>query len=323
MESAGSVLSNSQKLSSLKISKQKIKKVRQLEVIHERRETKQQDIGFAARAFIYCGLPYRKPPANTLKYRKVNGQFVLEIRADSDWGLPFGQDRLIPIFVATEAIRQNSQTIRFSAGAEILDAFGLPNSGASYRRLMEGFNRIFEASIFFGLESESKDDTIWSRKKRGRFNYLDSIDLWYSKDKRQANLPGEDFQNIIQLSDRFWRDLQEHKTPVDLDVVRQLCNAPAVLDLFTWLSLRCHNAKDFTHVPLFGETGLCAQLGTQGYSRPRKFREKLEHWLDEIRLHWADCPAVITPDGGHLAIGPAKFITTQSRAVNQSIDIPR
>ena len=32
-------------------------------------------------------------------------------------GLPYGQDRLIPIYLATLAIRQRSQSIRFRSGA--------------------------------------------------------------------------------------------------------------------------------------------------------------------------------------------------------------
>src|SRR4051794_4152773 len=187
MEKVDSVVDGSVFAKQLKISKRKLKAAQNLEIIHERREKAKQDLGFAARAFIYCGLPYNRPPKNTLTYRRTNGKYILEIRAHEDYGLPFGQDRLIPIFVATEALRQKSRIITFSAGAEILDTFGLPNNGKSYQRILDGFNRIFEATIFFGAEAEyTEGDAMWQRTKRERFNYLDSMDLWRKKkDPRQ------------------------------------------------------------------------------------------------------------------------------------------
>jgi hypothetical protein len=45
--------------------------------------------------------------------------------ADEKFGLPYGQDRLVPIWIASLAIRQRSRTISFSFGAEILHLFGL------------------------------------------------------------------------------------------------------------------------------------------------------------------------------------------------------
>jgi hypothetical protein len=56
-----------------------------------------------------------------------------------DFGLPFGQDRLVPIFLATLAVRQQSQSIRFSAAAEMLETFGMAKGGKEYRRLAAGF----------------------------------------------------------------------------------------------------------------------------------------------------------------------------------------
>ena len=43
-------------------------------------------------------------------------------------------------------------------------------------------------------------------------------------------------------------------------------------------------------VPLFGAFGLVSQLGSIEYARPRKFREKLEGWLNLIRGHVARVP---------------------------------
>ena len=49
------------------------------------------------------------------------------------FGVPFGQDRLVPIFLATLAVQQKSQTIRFRTAAEMLETFGMQTGGKEYR----------------------------------------------------------------------------------------------------------------------------------------------------------------------------------------------
>jgi hypothetical protein len=72
-----------------------------------------------------------------LQYTRRNGRFKLDIIAHPDFGLPFGQDRLVPIWVATRAVRQKSRMVLFQSAAEI------PKDGPHYRRLVDGFKRIF------------------------------------------------------------------------------------------------------------------------------------------------------------------------------------
>jgi hypothetical protein len=50
-----------------------------------------------------------------------------------------GQDRLVPIFLATLAMRQQKQTITFRSAAEMLDVFGMQQGGSQYRRLIAAF----------------------------------------------------------------------------------------------------------------------------------------------------------------------------------------
>ena len=97
--------------------------------------------------------------------------------------------------------------------------------------------------------------------------------IWYSRDRDQILLPG-DCQNVIVLSDEFYREISSHPIPTDLEAAKALSASPAALDLFTWLSYRCFTARGRERVPLFGEFGLVSQLGSTDYARPRKFREK-------------------------------------------------
>jgi hypothetical protein len=51
-------------------------------------------------------------------YERRNGNFVLQLTGHPNYGLPFGQDRIVPIYLATLAVRQKSQTIRFRTAAD-------------------------------------------------------------------------------------------------------------------------------------------------------------------------------------------------------------
>src|SRR5215467_8518383 len=102
--------------------------------------------------------------------------------------------------------------------------------------------------------------------------------------RQQKLLPG-DGQNRIVLSEEFYREIEAHPIPADLEAARALSSSPAALDLFMWLSYRCFTARGRERVPLFGDFGLVSQLGSVEYARPRKFREKLEGWLNRARPH--------------------------------------
>jgi hypothetical protein len=237
-------------------------------------------------------------------HERRNGQFLLQVTGHPSYGLPWGQDRLVPIFLATLAIRQQSQRITFESAAEMLDTFGLQQGGSQYRRLVSSFQRIFGATIFFGSDTQRARATVFHR---ARFNFITEARIWYSRDPEQALLPG-DCQNVIVLSEEFFREILSHPIPADLDAVKALSGSPAVLDLFMWLSYRSFTARGRERIPLFGDFGLASQLGITDYARPRKFREKLEQWLKVIRTMWPECRAEIDKDGLALLLSPAEAI---------------
>ena len=104
------------------------------------------------------------------------------------------------------------------------------------------------------------------------------------------------------LSDEFYTEIMAHPVPTDLEVVKVLTASPGLLDLFMWLSYRCFMAKGEESIPIFGPFGLVAQIGSVEYSRPRRMREKLNEWLEIIRLMWPQCPARISADGEKLIV---------------------
>jgi hypothetical protein len=147
--------------------------------------------------------------------------------------------------------------------------------------------------------------------QRSRFNFLREAQIWHNRDPDQGVL-SEDFENVIVLSDEFYNEITAHPIPTDLEVVKVLAASPAVLDLFMWLSYRCFFAKGQESIPIFGPSGLVSQIGSVEYSRPRRFRTKLDTWLDAIRVIWPGCPAQISNDGGYLVVSRAEALVKQT-----------
>ena len=138
----------------LAVSKRRWQKIESIECVRLKRQSGKQNLGFASRPFVLCGLPVRRPTTGSLLHERRNGHFVLQVTGHPSYGLPWGQDRLIPIFLATLAVRQQSPRITFDSAAGMLDAFGLKQGGSQYRRLVGAFHRIFGATIFFGTETQ-------------------------------------------------------------------------------------------------------------------------------------------------------------------------
>lgn len=267
-----------------------------VEVVRHRRASCDQEVSFGARPFILCGLPIRRLPGQTLKYSRRNGRFFLEIVGHPDYGVPFGQDRLVLLRLATVAVRQKNPVVRFGGAAEILVEWGMPTNGAHYRRLQDAFGRVFASTIFFGTKDDLRQGEVWDCS-RGHF--FDHMRLWFRKETITG---GEKTENCVTLSPAFWDELKAHPIPVDTEVVRALANNPGCLDLYTWLSWRCYHAKDVQRIPLFGPMGLASQLGVQDYARERKFRERLQIWLKLVRLYWPECPAGVAKNGAFLEL---------------------
>ena len=156
---------------------------------------------------------------------------MLQVTGHPSYGLPWGQDRLVPIFLATMAARQWSARITFNSAAEMLDTFGIQQGGSQYRRLVASFQRIFGATIFFGTDTQRDRAAV---VHCARFNFMTEARIWYSRDTDQKFLPG-DCQNLIVLSEEFYREISAHPIPTDLEAAKALSASPPALDLFTWL----------------------------------------------------------------------------------------
>ncbi len=273
-------------------------------MVREERRNGKQELSYHARPFVLCGIPLRRPPIAQLVHTRSNGKFALDIVGHPRFGLPFGQDRLIPVWVATLAVLQKSRLVRFACPSQMLDYFELPKNGYHYHRIVQGFQRIFGATIFFGTEEQRQRAVVLDS---ARFHFFDRMHIWYNREEPSPH-NGNEPDYTITLSEAFHNEIDHHKIPIERRVVAALANAPGILDLYVWLVWRSWTIEAGRHarVPLFGSMGLDQQLGSKEYGRERDFRQKLAKWLREVKAWWPECPAAASPDGRFLIISSAK-----------------
>lgn len=241
-----------------------------------------------------------RPPTSELIHRPQNVKLFLEIVAHPCFGLPFGQDCLIPLWTATLAVKKKSRVVHFNGAAQLLDFLQFPKDGLHYRRIIEGCQRIFAASIFFGTDEEQEGGKVFDW---ARFHFFDHMRLWFNRADFQ-NSPGPDrAENVITLSEGFYEEINQHPIPVERHVVAGLANAPGLLDFYVWIVWKSWTVKaDPIRIPLFGPQGLQGQLGAARYSRNKRFRQTLRRWLERIKLFWPECPAEPSQDGRFLIV---------------------
>ncbi len=276
----------------ISISKRRLKQLESIHLVRWQRENHQQQLAFHTRPFVLCGLPLRRPPADQFAYTRHNGSFVLEITAHPRFGLPYVQDRLIPIWMATLTLKQKSRVVHFESPTQLLDYFHLPKDGSQYRRVKAAFQRIFAATIFFGTEREAIKQIVVDS---ARFHFIDSMRLWFNPSGEPQPRDDGTPANTVTLSEAFYHEITAHPIPVEREVIAALAHAPGLLDFYVWIAWKSWTVNgQHARVPIFGENGLSHQLGTAQYSVDRLFRHKIVHWLRHVKLLWPECPAQVS-----------------------------
>lgn len=260
----------------------------------EARALREQRIAFAARDFVTCGFPLRSPRTPT--YTRRNGDITLELIGHTEHGIPYGQDRLIPIWLATAffaAGKPRDNVIRFRCAGDILRAFGQPcEGGADLRRLRDRLLRVFYCS--YVVSSEGRTERNDGQIRNRRLQLMSELKISVLEPERRHVNQFSLWQDAIELDANFANELRRGgRIPIDLETVKALKEQPAALDLYIWQAWRSFrlftNRQLAINVPVFGEGGLLQQLGTETES-PRKARQQLRGWQAAIERVWQGCP---------------------------------
>jgi hypothetical protein len=294
-------MSKNKKPSQNGLTKQEEKKLDQLVAANEARRNLEQEQLCAFRPLVMCGIPLRK--LKEPYYVRKSGPYTVEL-ISSPLGVPYGQDRLIPIFIATYFMAlgcPEDNTIRFLYARDILRLFDLPEDGKTYQRLKEGFNRWRKTLI--SLEKTSLN-------KRGRectsfegISLIPEGHLW-----ADDNADKEDIPNTLVLSARWADEIRKHPIPVDLQTIKALAHCPGALDFYLWQAWRSYSITEEVHVPLGGPSGILAQFGFVAGQPVREIRRLLKRWQKLIKICWPACTNSLGTDGKSFVLRPCRAL---------------
>jgi hypothetical protein len=90
--------------------------------------------------------------------QQLHGKFILQVQAHPDFGLSFGQDRLIPIWVATLVVRAAEPNVRFRSGSEMFEEFGLARIGSTIVASSAGLNASSVARFISAVMTISRSE---------------------------------------------------------------------------------------------------------------------------------------------------------------------
>ncbi|MBV8818809.1 MAG: hypothetical protein JO022_10670, partial [Acidobacteriaceae bacterium] len=114
---------------------------------------------------------------------------------------------------------------------EILETFGLNRNGKSFRRLTAGFKRVFGSTIYFGIGDESNGREVFDCARFCFFDRMRRTSRDESIEPASANST-----NRVELSEKFWAEIQAHPIPGELHAVRGFAKSPGCLEFYRWLT---------------------------------------------------------------------------------------
>ena len=241
-----------------------------------------------------CPLPIKEP--DNYRIETKSGKVTLDV-VGGKYGVPHGRDNLIVLWLILLSRKQNSRKITNPSIYDFLNTFGIDDKAANFTDARRRLLRIIYSNWTW---------TITEQSGTGFFNRIinvniisDSLLFW---DPRNVGIEKSSeatlFEEYIELSEGFYDTIKNYKIPYRLEIVKEIQNAPTLLNLYLFLSYRTYSVwrqrqtglgNGVVKIPLFGDNGLKHQLGSP--INNRSFKLRLKGYLEELKKYWPNCPA--------------------------------
>jgi hypothetical protein len=275
--------------------------------LNESRHLQKLSLGFCAREFVLCGLPYK--PTKAKEFVRQNGNLRLKVWGDPTLGIPFGQDRLIPIWLASAfqaAGEPAHNRIHFRSASDLLRAFEIPINGREMQLLRERLMRVLSATYQVELkEKQANGGLIWTSR---RYQLMTEVKLWFNQTGKENQHTLESaWQNYIQLDPYFAQDLRKGSLPIDMNTVIALKRSPALLDYYAWMAWRSYglykSGQKEARVPILSPHGYWAQSGSSSTDESN-IKELMRRRHAKLLTYWPQCPNKLTSNAEYILLYP-------------------
>ena len=294
------------------------------------RQLQAQELGWLFRPLALCPFP-AKPLKNKVIFngkeisqletvwRRRAGNLTIEIMGHRDFGIPYGQDILIVLFLAIEARRQGSRKIVVNFYRDFMQLFEMnPDDGRKYKLVQQSMARIRNALYKWEIDQGA------NRETGGNYLYIEEWDLYFDpRNPQQRPL----WDQYILLSERFWYEINKHRIPFNLEAARHLKTKPAHLSFYLWLSYRVWSVWDgrpgeAVKIPFWGDYGLQNQMSSVIEKR-YDFRIQVKNWLAAAKEVWPRCPVEIEGDALTICVTGEDQLDVQPKDTDAPRILPR
>ena len=241
-----------------------------------------------------CPLPIKEPDNYRIETR--SGKVTLDV-VGGKYGVPHGRDNLIVLWLILLSRKHNGRKITNPSIYDFLKTFDIEKTKLNYNDARSRLLRIIYSNWTW---------TITEQSGAGYFNRTinvniisDSLLFWDPRNVGIEKSPEATlFEEYIELSEGFYETIKNYKIPYRLEVVKEIQNAPTLLNLYLFLSYRIYSVwrqrqaglgNGVVKIPLFGDNGLKHQLGSP--INNRSFKLRLKGYLEELKKYWPNCPA--------------------------------
>ena len=258
----------------------------------ERRESLWTDAIACARDVALACLPRKKTDDKIVKKTIAfapDCHVTVKYSVPEDCRMPYGSDRYVFFGVQHLARITNSPLVEFQKAGQLLDMFGLSDSGAEYRRLRARFERLRSLNI----EIETRGGGTGAQWGMGsRF-----IEEWSLPSRRsvdaelsgQSNLLTGRSPYFVKLSDSLFSRVQK-KNPMEnilllrLDLLKHFRDSPIGWDYCVFLLHRCGSARKTSVVP----HDVLMEFFKAGGEPDRVTMDRLQGYHKQIKLATGD-----------------------------------
>lgn len=241
---------------------------------------------------------------NETYWEKELRNLKIEIQGSREYGIPYGTDILVILWLMFEARRQSSPMLKLKNYDSFFKLYGIKKEGKSYKRLVEKLQRILRATFFYNVKVY-KDGIGYVDIER--FQMIEKSRLKIMEKNKKGNLKIGD--QYILLTDKFYKSIINSKIPYNLNTIRKLKHSSYDLFLYFYLNYRSYIVLDKMDgratMNLWGETGLYEMMGTN-LSR-RHFKVRIKKSLERIKKEWVDCPVNMSDSKDQLIIDIKDF----------------
>lgn len=270
-----------------------------------------ESVAYVHTVLSQIGLP--RSPQRIREWVRTNGGASLHVLAGSLFNssksawerqpLPQGPyARLILADISSYAVKNKTRLIPMeaSAGAYMRNRLHLFPGGGK-RGTYTAFKREAQALAAAHMELAMCYGKVQEQAKAAP---IQSFRAWMVDDgPQQALWPSE-----LVLDELFFRSLQGHAIPINMQAYRALAHSALAQDIYTWLVNRLPRLNEPRRLYWAGENGLAAQFG--GYAEPKRFRKEFILRLREVCMVYREARVEVVNGrrgeaGGFLLIKPS------------------